>query len=115
VHDEFERFEPVTRRCRSIAEQYLESATARQVPDLLAIENATTLAQVSTWADEIRPQRHDTARWETRAANGAALMRIAIARALLGLFVITTLGASLGACSHTWQGLKEDWHNNTGW
>jgi hypothetical protein len=42
-------------------------------------------------------------------------MRIAIARALLGLFVITTLGASLGACSHTWQSLKEDWHNNTDW
>jgi len=35
-----------------IAEQYLEPATARQVRELLAIENATTLAQVSTWADE---------------------------------------------------------------
>jgi hypothetical protein len=42
-------------------------------------------------------------------------MRISIARALLGLFVITTLGASLGGCGHTWQGLKDDWHNNTGW
>src|ERR1700731_4481412 len=46
-----------------IAEQYLEPATARQVRELLAIENATTLAQVSTWADEIRPQRRETARW----------------------------------------------------
>src|ERR1700731_3171785 len=45
-----------------IAEQYLEPAAARQVRELLAIENATTLAQVSTWADEIRPQRRDTAR-----------------------------------------------------
>jgi hypothetical protein len=54
-------------------------------------------------------------RGEREQRNGAALMRIAIARALLGLFVITTLGASLGACSHTWQGLKDDWHNTTGW
>jgi hypothetical protein len=46
-----------------IAEQYLEPATARQVRELLAIENTTTLAQVSTWADEIRPQRRETARW----------------------------------------------------
>lgn len=46
-----------------IAEQYLEPAAARQVRELLAIENATTLAQVSTWADDIRPQRPETARW----------------------------------------------------
>lgn len=46
-----------------IAEQYLDPATARQVSDLLAIENATTLAQVSTWADDLRPQRRETARW----------------------------------------------------
>jgi hypothetical protein len=46
-----------------IAEQYLEPETARQIRELLAIENATTLGQVSTWADEIRPQRRDTARW----------------------------------------------------
>jgi hypothetical protein len=46
-----------------IAEQYLEPATARQVRELLAIENATTLAQVSTWADDIRPQHRETARW----------------------------------------------------
>jgi Asp-tRNA(Asn)/Glu-tRNA(Gln) amidotransferase A subunit family amidase len=35
-----------------VAEQYLEPATAHQVRELLAIENATTLAQVSTWADD---------------------------------------------------------------
>ncbi|HEV2549587.1 MAG TPA: S1/P1 nuclease [Stellaceae bacterium] len=46
-----------------IAEQYLELETARQVRDLLAIENATTLAAVSTWADEIRGPRRETARW----------------------------------------------------
>jgi hypothetical protein len=46
-----------------IAEQYLEPATARQVRGLLAIENATTLAQVATWADDIRAQRRETARW----------------------------------------------------
>ena len=46
-----------------IAEQYLEPATARQVRELLAIQNATTLAQVSTWADQIRPQRRYTAPW----------------------------------------------------
>src|SRR6185312_3314064 len=46
-----------------IAEQYLEPATARQIHDLLAIENATTLASVSTWADDIRRQRPETAPW----------------------------------------------------
>jgi nuclease S1 len=46
-----------------IAEQYLEPETARQVRELLALENATTLAEVSTWADEIRGQWRDTARW----------------------------------------------------
>ena len=46
-----------------IAEQYLEPETARQIRELLAIENATTLAEVSTWADEIRGQRRETARW----------------------------------------------------
>ena len=39
-----------------IAEQFLEPETAHRVRDLLAIENRTTLAEVSTWADEIRPQ-----------------------------------------------------------
>lgn len=34
-----------------------------QVRDLLAIDNETTLAQASTWADEIRPQRPETSRW----------------------------------------------------
>jgi S1/P1 Nuclease len=46
-----------------IAEQYLEPATAQQVHELLALENATTLAAVSMWADEIRAQRPETAPW----------------------------------------------------
>ena len=46
-----------------IAEQYLEPATAREVRDLLAIENATILAEVSNWAGEIRGQRRNTAPW----------------------------------------------------
>jgi S1/P1 Nuclease len=46
-----------------IAEQYLESATAQQVHELLAVENVTTLAAVSTWADDIRTQRPETAPW----------------------------------------------------
>jgi S1/P1 Nuclease len=46
-----------------IAEQFLEASTVRQVRELLAIDNETTLAQASTWADEIRPQRPETARW----------------------------------------------------
>jgi hypothetical protein len=46
-----------------IAEQYLEPGAARQVRELLALDNATTLAEVSTWADEIRRQRRDTASW----------------------------------------------------
>jgi hypothetical protein len=51
------------RLAAEIAEQYLEPETARQVRELLALENATTLAEVSTWADEIRGQRRETARW----------------------------------------------------
>jgi hypothetical protein len=46
-----------------IAEQYLKAGTAHQVRELLALENATTLAEVSTWADKIRGQRRETARW----------------------------------------------------
>jgi hypothetical protein len=46
-----------------IAEQFLAPQTAHQVRDLLAIENVTTLADVSTWADEIRLQRRDTGPW----------------------------------------------------
>jgi len=46
-----------------IAEQFLEPSTAHQVRELLAVDNETTLAQASTWADEIRPQRPETARW----------------------------------------------------
>lgn len=46
-----------------IAEQFLEPETARQVHALLAIENVATLAEVSTWADEIRTQRPETRPW----------------------------------------------------
>jgi hypothetical protein len=46
-----------------IAEQFLEPQTARQIRDLLATENATTLAEVSTWADEIRPQHPEMRPW----------------------------------------------------
>jgi hypothetical protein len=41
-------------------------------------------------------------------------MRMAFVRALLGVLLIATAGASLGACSHTWQGAKEDFHSDTG-
>ncbi len=46
-----------------IAEQYLGATTVKQVRDLLALENVTTLADISTWADYIRLQRRDTAPW----------------------------------------------------
>jgi hypothetical protein len=46
-----------------IADQFLESGTGHQIHDLLATENATTLAEVSTWADQIRLQRPETAPW----------------------------------------------------
>jgi hypothetical protein len=46
-----------------IAEQYLTPDTARRVRELLAIENATTLADVANWADQIRGQRRETASW----------------------------------------------------
>jgi hypothetical protein len=46
-----------------IAEQFLEPQTVREVRDLLAIENVSTLAEVSTWADQIRVQRPETAPW----------------------------------------------------
>jgi hypothetical protein len=46
-----------------IAEQFLEPETAHQIRDLLAIENVTTLSDVSTWADQIRLQRSETGPW----------------------------------------------------
>jgi hypothetical protein len=46
-----------------IAEQYLEPETVRQVRALLDIENATTPADVASWADQIRPQHRETAPW----------------------------------------------------
>src|SRR6516225_1151457 len=44
-----------------IAKQFLEPQPAHQVRELLAIENVTTLADVSTCADEIRLQQPETA------------------------------------------------------
>jgi hypothetical protein len=46
-----------------IAEQHLDPVAAKQVRDLLAIENATTLADVANWPDQIRRQRPETASW----------------------------------------------------
>jgi S1/P1 Nuclease len=46
-----------------ITEQFLEPDPARKVRDLLAIENVTTLAEVSTWADQTRVQRPETKPW----------------------------------------------------
>lgn len=41
-------------------------------------------------------------------------MRMNIIRAILGVLLISTVGASLGACSHTWEGAKDDFHSDTG-
>jgi len=46
-----------------IAEQYLDPSTRSQVRELLAIENSSSLASVSTWADQIRQQRRASAPW----------------------------------------------------
>ena len=46
-----------------IAKQHLEPATAKQVRDLLAIEDDTSLADVANWADQVRRQRPETASW----------------------------------------------------
>jgi hypothetical protein len=46
-----------------IAERHLEPVTARQIRDLLAIDNETSLADVANWADQIRRQRPETAPW----------------------------------------------------
>jgi hypothetical protein len=46
-----------------IAEQFLEPRTLVQVRALLALDSETSLAAVSTWADEIGEQRRATARW----------------------------------------------------
>src|SRR5262249_8937844 len=46
-----------------IAEQYLEVTTAKQLRELLAVQNVTTLADVSMWADQIRLQRPETKPW----------------------------------------------------
>jgi predicted small secreted protein len=49
------------------------------------------------------------------AAKGVARMRMVIVRTLLGILLVAAAGASLSACSNTWQGIKADWHSNTGW
>jgi hypothetical protein len=46
-----------------IAEQYVEPDVALKLRELLAIENDASLAEVSTWADEIRRQERQTAPW----------------------------------------------------
>ena len=46
-----------------IAEQFLAPRTAQNVHALLALDNETSLAAISTWADEIGDQRRATARW----------------------------------------------------
>ena len=81
-----------------IAEQFLEPETAHQIRDLLAIENVTTLAKVSTWADQIWMQRQtaptlirlsgeqiilrSTVKWleKARTAYAAGANKIAMAR-----------------------------------
>jgi hypothetical protein len=46
-----------------IAEQHLEPGVAKQVRDLLAVENSTSLSDVANWADQIRRQRPESASW----------------------------------------------------
>jgi hypothetical protein len=71
------------------------------------------VAALRRWAPE--PNTHGNVCPVADGANGGGRMRMAIARILLGTLLIATAGASLSACSHTWQGIKDDWHNNTGW
>lgn len=46
-----------------IAERYLDPEAARQVRELLALDHSTTLAEVATWADQIKDQRPETKPW----------------------------------------------------
>jgi hypothetical protein len=46
-----------------IAERFLAPEAARQVQALLALENKTSLVDVADWAEEIRRERRETARW----------------------------------------------------
>lgn len=46
-----------------IAEAHLTPAARAQVAQLLALENHDHLDQVSSWADEVRSQRRETAPW----------------------------------------------------
>jgi hypothetical protein len=46
-----------------IAEQFLEPRAANEIRKLLALDNEATLAGIANWAEQIRPQRRETARW----------------------------------------------------
>ena len=46
-----------------IAEAHLTPAAAAQVSNLLSLDGHHRLDEVASWADEIRPQRRDTASW----------------------------------------------------
>lgn len=46
-----------------IAEQFLEPRAAVEIHKLLALESETTLSDIAYWAEQIRPQRRETARW----------------------------------------------------
>ena len=46
-----------------IAEAHLTPAAATQVSNLLSLDGHHRLDEVASWADEIRPQRRDTASW----------------------------------------------------
>jgi len=46
-----------------IAEQFIEPSAAKQVRDLLAVENSRSLSDIANWGDQIRPQHRETAPW----------------------------------------------------
>jgi hypothetical protein len=46
-----------------IAERYLAPEATRQAQALLALESKTSLVEVADWAEEIRRERRETARW----------------------------------------------------
>ena len=46
-----------------IAERYLTPEAAREARALLALENAASLVDIADWAEEIRRERRETARW----------------------------------------------------
>jgi hypothetical protein len=40
-------------------------------------------------------------------------MRAAIARAMISLLILSSIGAALSACRHTAEGVKQDFHRDT--